>query len=88
MKKNNVNLIISYLVLIPSTVMISDYNVTDISSYLISGSGGGIIGFLISGIIFGISKLFDKNYHFITTLYSTNFVLSIIILILLSFKYM
>ena len=87
MRKKTVNLITSFLVLIPSSVIISDYKVTDLTSYFVSGSGGIIISLIICLIVFGINKLRVKNFNFITTLYSTNFIISIVILIIFSFKY-
>ena len=89
MNNNYINLIISYLILFPSGVILEniDYDdgvVNNFSNYIIECMTVLVIGSVISIIIFGISKLFKKDFSFITILYRVNFFISIIVLLICS----
>jgi hypothetical protein len=92
MNKNYIHLIISILLLLPVSIMLENSDgletVNDIVGYLTEWSSSIIISVIISGIFFGIKFVLKKKSSFITVLFTTSYTLSIIILLILSLKYL
>ena len=92
MNRNYIHLIISILLLLPVSIMLENSDgletVNDIVGYLTEWSSSIIISVIISGIFFGIKFVLKKKSSIITVLYTTSYTLSIIILLILSLKYL
>jgi|TARA_B110000240_G_C13359007_1_gene393086 uncharacterized membrane protein (UPF0136 family) len=92
MNKKYVHLIISTILLLPVSIMLENSDgletVNDIMGYLIEWSAIIIISLIISGIFFGIKSALKKTSSFIRVLYTSSYILSIIVLLILSFKYL
>lgn len=92
MNKNYTHLIISILLLLPVSIMLENSDgletVNDIQGYLTEWGTSIVISVFISGIFFGIKSILKKTSSFITILYTSSYTLSILILLILSLKYL
>ena len=84
MSKDTKNLILSILILIPIFAIISIPPHTDLMSYF----KNGVINVGFCGFISLIISFFTKKYSWEKIFYSTNILISIIILLIVSLKYM
>ena len=84
------NLIISYCILFPTSVVFENQTpdskdfVRSFSEYVYECFESMIVCLILCSIIFLFMKLLKKNISFTKTLYITNFTLSIILLLLTS----
>ena len=92
MKKDYVHLIISLILLLPVAVMLENSDgletVNDLGGYLKEWIPPIITSLIISGIVYGIKLLFKTKSSFVGIFYTTSYTLSIIILMILSLKYL
>ena len=89
MSSDNINLIVSYLILFPTSVILENNNYDDgvvhnFYYYFLECFGVFVLCSVFSIILYGLSKLLKMDISFVKVLYRTNFSLSIIILIICS----
>jgi hypothetical protein len=91
-KKLIFHLILSTLLLLPVSIILENSDgletVNTIKGYLIEWYPPIIFSLIISGIIFGVKKLLKKETSFLNIFYHSSYTISIIILLIVSLKYL
>lgn len=90
--KKTLHVFLSTLLLLPVAIILENSDALEtihsIQEYLKEWVAPIILSIIISGIIFGIKRLFKKETSFLNIYYNTAYSISIFILLIVSFKYL
>jgi hypothetical protein len=86
------NVILSTILLLPVSVLLENLDgletVNSIQGYLKEWMAGLILSLIMSGVIYGVKKIFKKDTSFLNVYSYTSYLFSIIILFILISRYL